>query len=220
MTQDFWIDRWNENKIGFHQEDINQHLITHFGELEALPGGRVLVPLCGKSRDMIWLRSRGVRVVGVELSRKAVEAFFEENSIAAAVSEEGPFVRYEADGIVLLCGDFFELRDTDIAGVTAVYDRAALIALPRELRVRYAQHLTSLLAPGAHMLLLTFEYPPEEMEGPAFSVDEREVEELFAGSFSIEHLSSNDVLNDEGNERFRERGLTKLVEKVYGMVRG
>lgn len=53
MNSKFWQQRWQEERIGFHKSDVNPELIKHFSAL-ALPfGSRVLVPLCGKSVDMV-----------------------------------------------------------------------------------------------------------------------------------------------------------------------
>jgi thiopurine S-methyltransferase len=217
MTSDFWLSRWDENKIGFHQSLINARLMEYADRIGVEAGARVFVPLCGKTLDMLWLRERGAAVVGVELSEKAVSAFFADHLLEPRISRTETFVRCEAHDIVLLCGDFFALRDSDVEGVTGVYDRAALIALPPELRRRYAGHMASLLAPGTRMLLLTIEYDQSQMDGPPFSVTEDEVRELYGENFSIEALSSADVLDQD--PRFAERGVTALTERAYGLVR-
>jgi thiopurine S-methyltransferase len=213
MQADFWRERWQLNQIGFHQPDTNPYLRTYWNQLDVAAGSPVFVPLCGKSRDMLWLRGQGHPVIGAEISELAVQAFFEENDLDATVSQHGRFNVYEAEGIRLFCGDFFDLTTADLQGARGVYDRASLIALPPEMRLRYARHMRSLLAPGARTLLISFEYPQHEMQGPPFSVDEAQVHEFYAKDCSIRLLHMADILEQE--QRFRERGVTRLQEKVF-----
>lgn len=212
MDRNFWLERWERNEIGFHQSDVNPHLRRFWHE--AAPGtGRVFVPLCGKSRDMLWLRDQGHPVLGVELSALAVRAFFDENGLAPAHGHRPGFESFEAAGIEILCGDFFSLGPADMADVTAVYDRAALVALPPELRARYAAHLGDILPSGTRVLLVTFDYDAAEMAGPPFAVSPAEVDALFAPFGPIRELARNDALAD--NPRFRERGATRIDEHVF-----
>ena len=167
---DFWHERWTLNQIGFHEGRPNAHLVREWPALGA--GRRVLVPLCGKSADLGWLASQGHEVVGVELSPVACAAFFAERNIVPTLGQEGPFNTYEGEGILLLQGDFFALEDSDF---DAVWDRAAMIALPPHVRGRYASHVQARLRPGGVGLLVTFAYDPTKKEGPPFSVPDDEV---------------------------------------------
>lgn len=168
MKAEFWLERWQRNEIGFHQGEINAHLQEFWGGLQLPAGSEVFVPLCGKSRDLLWLRAQGHRVLGVELSPLAVEDFFLENELKPQVRSHGIFDSWSCDGVTLLCGDFFELEAADLKGVAAVYDRASLVALPPEMRERYAQHLHRILPARVPMLLVTMDYPQAEMSGPPF----------------------------------------------------
>jgi thiopurine S-methyltransferase len=216
MHTDFWHERWQNKQIGFHQSEINLHLQQFWPALDGAGGGRVFVPLCGKSRDMLWLRAQGLDVVGIELSPSAVQAFFSENSLPVKISSNDRFSLFESDRIRIYCGDFFDLAATDLAGVNAVYDRASLIALPPEMRTAYADHMNELLGPGTKTLLIAFEYPQHEMAGPPFSVREKEVRELYGGHSAIEVLHLADILDQE--PRFRDKGLTSLQEKIYALT--
>lgn len=218
MEAQFWHNRWRDNLIPFHKERINHYLQKYFHTLKIGDGDDVLVPLCGKSVDMRWLRERGCTVTGVELSDIAVRDFFNEQGIVASRREVGAFQILEGEGIKLLCGDFFVLDTTHTANISAVYDRAALIALPPEMRVRYVDYLESLLAPEIPMLLLTFEYPTHEIDGPPFSVDEAQVRALYAGRREVTRLESLDRLEDE--PRLAERGMTQLVEHAFLLTAG
>jgi thiopurine S-methyltransferase len=212
MEPEFWHQRWASNQIGFHEDQVNAYLARHYAHLGLAPGETVFVPLCGKSVDLRWLAHQGAHVVGVELSPIAVESFFAEQGLTPQTSKEGAFAVWESGPIRLLCGDYFALAPADLAGAHIVYDRAALIALPPERRAEYVAHLDRLLPGARRTLLITLEYPQEQMQGPPFSVAEREVHSLFAGA-RIERLGGQDVLAD--NPRFRDKGLTRLLECAY-----
>ena len=213
MQADFWLERWKLNQIGFHEEVTNRHL-QEFWQGLAIPTTRkVFVPLCGKSRDMLWLRSQGYQVLGVELSLLAVKSFFAENNLVAEVTEQGNFQRWEADGLVILQGNFFDLSAADLSGCCAIFDRAALIALPVDMRQKYVEHLGKISAVSADTLLITLEYKIDEMQGPPFSVTDKEVNDLFAKTHTIQCLHKEDVLAQ--NEPFIARGLSYLNETVY-----
>jgi len=212
MEPQFWHERWTLNEIGFHQNHIHPQLIEHWPAL-GLAGGQVFVPLCGKSLDMAWLLRQGHAVLGVELSPLAVEDFFAEQALAFASRRDGDFQVYEGAGIQLLCGDFFALEAKHLAGVQAVYDRAALIALPCDLQARYAEHLLAILPKRPPIMLITFEYDPSEMDGPPFSTPTQTVEALFGQAYRIELLSSQDLLDESPG--LKSRGLSRLTEKAY-----
>ena len=73
-----WLDRWREDRIGFHEASVNRHLQNWFAKYSGNTGSRVFVPLCGKALDMLWIARQGFEVLGVELSEIAVEAFLDE----------------------------------------------------------------------------------------------------------------------------------------------
>lgn len=213
MKHDFWLERWERQEIGFHQDEINPHLVRHWPALNAAPGSAVFVPLCGKTQDMLWLRQQDLRVIGVELSPIAVEAFFAENGYTPHTSTTTNFQQCEADGIRILCGDFFELSSDDLVGVDTVFDRASLVALPPEMRQRYANHLLDILPAGAKILLITFEYDQTAMAGPPFAVTPAEVHALYAERAEVAKLETLDILAD--NPRFKARGLSELHENIF-----
>jgi len=216
MNPDFWHERWQRKEIGFHQQEINAHLQEFWPQLAVPASGQVFVPLCGKSRDLLWLRARGHAVLGVELSPIAVQDFFAENALTPQVTRQGAFERYEADGLAVLSGDFFNLTPALLLGVAGVYDRASLIALPPALRTRYAEQNAAILPAAAGTLLVSMEYPQNEMSGPPFAVREDEVRRLYEKRYTVTCLFSKDILAE--NPRFRERGLSALTEKVYRLA--
>ena len=213
MDTDYWCERWVRNETGFHQNEINPHLQRFWPELNLASGNRVFVPLCGKSRDMLWLREQGHEVVGVEICPLAVEAFFAENDLHTSVTKHATFSVYQTEGLRLYCGDFFQMTSEDMAGVSAVFDRASLIALPPSMRSAYAAHMQTILASGVNILLVTLDYPQHEMQGPPFSVKEPEVRALYEKRGEVRLLYSADILDKE--PRFRDKGITQLHEKVF-----
>ena len=213
MKHEFWLERWQKGEIGFHQPQFNSYLTQYWPELASAEGERVFVPLCGKSLDMLWLRQQGHDVVGIELSDQAVEAFWQENALDCCRETTGPFAAFRGEGITLLVGDYFQLTPGHLAGVTLVFDRAALIALPPEMRSSYVEQMAQLLPSGGQVLLVTMEYPQEEMAGPPFSVPEDEVRSLYSPHFEVNQLASTSTLDE--NPRFRQRGLTALQERVW-----
>jgi thiopurine S-methyltransferase len=226
VTPEFWHQRWQCGETGWHSADINRHLADYWPGLGVMADARVLVPLCGKSLDMLWLAGRGHRLLGVELSPIAVQAFFRENGLQPRVTDLAPlpFVRWAVDEIEVLVGDFFDLtpnllRDAGGRGLGAVYDRAALIALPPGQRGAYAAQLATLLRAAGDpetqpvSLLISLDYDQERMQGPPFAVSEAEVRESFGGEFVIDAPADFDALAE--NPRFAQRGLERLREQVY-----
>jgi thiopurine S-methyltransferase len=183
MDRDFWLRRWEDGAIGFHRSDVHPMLARHLGALALPEGARVFMPLCGRSLDMAWLRAQGHRVAGVELSAQAVEEFFDEHDLTPDVYRAGPLRRYATGGLDLFVGDLFDLTPEVLGPVDAVYDRAALVALPAPTRSRYAARLLA-LAHAAPQLLITFAYDPSAMDGPPFSVDAGEVREHYGARYA------------------------------------
>jgi len=183
--------------------------------LQVAQGSCVFVPLSGKSLDLCWLAEQGYSVLAVELIEKAVVDFFAEHQLKPDITQHGPFIRYSSGAITILCGDFFALTAEDLASVDAFYDRAALVALPEDLRCRYAAHLSQHLPKNCTGLLLTLYYPQAEMKGPPFSVPPKQVEQFFADTFTLERIGEHDVLGQEW--RYKDVGVTYLYEYAYSV---
>ena len=213
MQTDFWIQRWQANQIGFHQDQINPYLPACWPQMAVAAGARVFVPLSGKSLDMWWLRDQGHPVIGIELSPIAVSDFFSAAGVEPERSRSGNFDQCNSDGLTLLCGDFFALKRDQLADIAAVYDRAALIAMPPSMRPAYAGQMINILPANCPILLITMEYPAEQMQGPPFPVGEDEVRALFSAHYHIDRLAQTDILDQM--PRFRQRGITELTEKVF-----
>ncbi|MCE2503549.1 MAG: thiopurine S-methyltransferase [Chlorobi bacterium] len=211
MKVEFWQRIWEERLIPFHQTRINLRLKEAYADLRIPEGGLVFVPLCGKAYDMRWLALQGHPVLGVELSPIAVKEFFDEGGVKPVVRSDGRFERWSGRSVEILLGDFFDLDQDHLSEVRGFYDRAALIALPVDMRLGYTDKLKAALPNNVRGLLLTIEYDQSKMEGPPFSVPEDEVRSLFGPEFHIERWQAKDVREQS---RFRER-LSSLVEKVY-----
>jgi len=218
MQPDFWLRRWQNNQIGFHAATANAYLQQYWPELEVPRGAQVLVPLCGKSLDLMWLAGQGLRVLGVELVEQAVEDFFREQNLQPDIRQHGVFRIYQAGNVELWCGDIFALTADDLQGCTALYDRAALIALPPAMREGYAQQLTQLLPSGCRGLLVNLDYEQSQMDGPPFSVPDAEVQRLLT-EWDPQLLHLENGLKAEENWKFLQRGLQRLDEGVYRLER-
>lgn len=192
MEANFWHAKWANNEIGFHQDEVNPLLREHFDRLALAAGSRLFVPLCGKTRDIAWLLAAGYRVAGAELSRLAVEQLFAELGVAPQIEQAGPLIRFTAEDLDLYVGDIFELAAGELGQVDAVYDRAALVALPEAMRQRYADHLAA-LTDRARQLLIAYDYDQSLQNGPPFSVAADEVRHLYGPYYELALLASTEV---------------------------
>jgi thiopurine S-methyltransferase len=172
----FWHARWQEGRIGFHEGQPNSFLTTHHAWLAGCR--RVLVPLCGKTADLAFLASQGHAVVGVELVEDAVQQFFAEHGATPDVTRQRDLAIYAARSITIIAGDLFATTEAIVGAIDGIYDRAALIALPADLRPRYTAHLRALAPNARRELLVSLDYPEGAAEGPPFSVPEGEVRAL------------------------------------------
>ena len=189
MEHEFWHERWNRNEIGFHEAEANALMVAHLGALDLDPRARLFLPLCGKTRDIAWLLDKGYRVVGSELSETAIRQLFADLRIEPEVSEHGALRRFTAPDIDILVGDIFDVTADCLGPVDAVYDRAALVALPAPTRELYAAHVHAITG-GAPQLLICFEYDQAVMPGPPFSVDAAEVERVHGDRYAPTPLAS------------------------------
>ena len=211
MRPDYWHERWQEGRIGFHRAEANPLLIEHCAVFSQCT--RVLVPLCGKSVDLEWLVVHGFQVVGVELSELAAQAFFGERGLAPTRREHASFVVYEHGNLAIWVGDFFGMNVADVGRFDAVYDDAALIALPAEIRPSYASQLQKLIVPRAQLLLITLQF--DAPGGPPFSVSPEEVSELYAAASEVRRLAVLDARADTPDPI--ERGASYVHEIAYAV---
>jgi thiopurine S-methyltransferase len=217
LHHDFWHERWRTGQTGFHQSAVHPFLVRWWPSLDVPADARVYVPLCGKSLDMAWLADIGHGVVGSELSALAIEEFFAAAGLAARRTEVDGYIRHAAGAFEILEGDALALTRQVTGPLGALYDRAALVALPPDMREPYFATLAALLPRGAIGLLISFEYPQQMKEGPPFSVETAAITRLCDARFTLRELERVDVLAE--NPKFAELGIPALLEIAYALQR-
>jgi thiopurine S-methyltransferase len=217
MRPSFWHERWRDGRIGFHRDTPNPALTEWWSQITPHEDGAVLVPLCGKSRDMTWLAEHGHEVVGVEISPVAIDEFWIDSGGTPARSRLGLYQQSRAAGISLLEGSFFNLTPNQALPIGAFYDRASIIALPAELRPHYAAALARVIAPGVQGLMVTVNYDQTEIDGPPFALGPDAVRGLLGEDFHVEVLYSADAYDRASH--LAERGLSALSEHIMRLTR-
>ncbi|MBL4894346.1 MAG: thiopurine S-methyltransferase [Emcibacter sp.] len=192
MDAGFWIKKWEELDIAFHENEANPLLVKHFKELSLPPGSRLFIPLCGKTLDISWLLSKGYSVAGAELSEKAIGQLFADLEVVPKISKIGELKHYSAKNIDIYVGDIFNLTRSILGPVDGIYDRAALVALPEDTRRRYAKHLIE-LTDKSPQLLICFLYDQSLLDGPPFSITNEEVERHYGDKYDLNLIESKDV---------------------------
>lgn len=217
MDSEFWHARWKNDDIGFHQDRVHPMLEQHWSELSLVPDSRILVPLAGKSLDMVWLADQGYRVIGIELSERAAKAFFDEQGLSYTRERRGAFDCFVGERVELRVGDIFDMPAADLARMEGFYDRAALIALPADMRRRYVDHVIGGLRRGASGLLITFAYDQTLMDGPPFAVDDEDVGKLYGRFAHVDLLAER--RGAPQSEHLRAQGLADARDGIYRIVR-
>lgn len=217
MELSYWRSKWRKGNIGFHMENGYPGLAKHWNSLDFNDHSAVLVPLCGKSKDLIWLSEHCQKVVGVEISELAVEQFLDENSLRAKTSFFADFKIYQTKNIELWNGDFFKLPKKNLPTFDLVYDRAALVALPPDMRQRYAAKILNLISTNTQILLHHFEYQQREMAGPPFSVSVDEINKLYGHCFHLQILEKQD-LDINYYKKFQNQGLQSYFIEILSLL--
>ncbi|WP_133471620.1 thiopurine S-methyltransferase [Paraglaciecola marina] len=210
MEKEYWISKWQNKELGFHQPSVNPLLESHFSKLALEEGARIFIPLCGKTLDVGWLLSLGYQVVGIEMVESAVIQLFEELQVTPNIKTIGKLKCYRAGELEIYVGDIFDLTLDILGDVDAVYDRAALVALPEGLRKKYAVHLP-LITKHAKQLLISFVYDQNKMAGPPFSVDDNEVNNHYRVAYSLTLLADDKV-------KEAVKGNKDVLEKVWLLI--
>jgi thiopurine S-methyltransferase len=201
MDAEFWNDKWKKHDIGFHLSDVNSNLVKHFHTLSLSKNSRIFIPLCGKTQDIAWLLSKGMRVVGAELSETAIQELFGALKLVPEIKRVGKLKHFQAKNIDIFVGDIFELSQQLLGDVDATYDRAALVALPIEMRKKYSTLLKEITL-SASQLLISFEYDQTLRKGPPFSVNSNEINSYYQNFYAITLLESINMkgwLNIDGD---------------------
>ncbi len=211
MDASFWHRCWENNTIGFHQDSVHPFLTGYLAKHLSSEDKRVFVPLCGKSLDMFWLAER-LEVVGSELSDIACRDFFADQGIDCTPYQEGEHVCYQVENIALWQGDFFTLMPSSLGHFDWIYDRAAIIALPKELQQRYVKQLAAYITTNTKLMLITLEFPEDELSGPPFPVFKADIETLFSG-FKVNAVGERQLTNRQFAQRTFE--VSYLTERLY-----
>ena len=209
---EYWHNRWDTLQLGWHRDEFNDLLEKHWFSINPPKDCEVLVPLCGKSLDMVWLAKQGYKVVGLELVQQAIETFFLENNLDSSSIKAEKHTKYSSPPFTIYQGNIFDLQ-SGMVQADAWYDRAAMVALPNSVREQYVKQIYNQTKPGAVGLLITFSYPEEQMEGPPFSLPDHLVMEYFSNGFEVECLEKID-LEDE-----KDRGLSNVKSSVFKITR-
>lgn len=218
MDAEFWIKAWKEGRTNFHQSKYNDKLLEYFPGFQPQPAQNILVPLCGKTKDMVWLHYLKLNVHGIELHEEAVRSFFEENNlIPFNESKDEIFKNFQYQNICISCGDFFKLSDLEFYDY--IYDRASLVALPEDMRKNYSEVIKRSLKPGGKYLLIVYEYDQSKMEGPPFSVNEKEIQDLYCDTFEIRLVESLKPSNEGGRLSALNESLKQNVYILHKRVK-
>jgi thiopurine S-methyltransferase len=213
MQHDFWHQCWENNTIGFNQDDVHPFLIKHFAQFYTKELHTIFVPFCGKTIDMLWLQQFGT-IDGAELSQIACHDFYRDHNLSYQTQTfNEQLTVFNSKNITLWQGDIFNLTPQIINKTfDCIYDRAALIALPKLMRQQYVNHLKLWLTEGTQLFLVSLEYPATEMSGPPFSVPDSEVKQLFADC-DINLIDEIDLTG----KKFAQRlfNVTNLIERLY-----
>ncbi|WGL60982.1 thiopurine S-methyltransferase [Pigmentibacter sp. JX0631] len=194
MDKNFWLERWEKNNIPFHLEQTNPSLVKYQHLLTSIPKSNVFLPLCGKTLDIKWLLSKNLQVTGVELSEKAIVELFHDLGVIPKVTSIKDLKIYSAENLSIYVGNIFSLTADILGSIDYIYDRAALVALPKESREKYTSHLIK-ITKSAEQLLITYNYDQNLMEGPPFSLSQNEIFTHYAYIYNIYGLDSFDVPN-------------------------
>ncbi|WP_347988144.1 thiopurine S-methyltransferase [Methylomonas sp. AM2-LC] len=210
-----WLKFWLDQRTDFHQNNVNQLLIRFWPSFHTQPGSRVFIPLCGKSLDILWLAEQGYEVIGVELSPIAVKAFFRENHMQPSKRRMGKFTVWQQGKISILCGDYFALLPENLGVIDIVYDRAALTALPEDIRKHYVKHLRLIVPDAEQIFLLTAEDVEGTKEFSSNNEVDSEISSLYATEYNIEVAHTECVsVTDSANSELVER----IEYKVYQLT--
>ena len=203
MKATYWHQKWAAGDIGFHEAQANRLLVENIHHLNLSKGSRIFLPLCGKTRDIHWLMDQGFQIAGAELSETAIRDLFTDLQLTPTIQELGNLKHFSAENIDIFVGDIFELSQATLGKVDAIYDRAALVALPDTMRQAYSEHLIK-LCKNAPQLVITFEYDQRQMQGPPFSIGLSLMQQYYQQHYRIDGLATRDDILLKGKTNAKE----------------
>lgn len=121
----FWQRRSDPS---FHVSTPHKTLIKYYNQIiKDDLRKRVLIPLCGKSRDMVYLADQGHEVVGIEFSDVAVKSYFEESNLDYTKEVFKIFGVWKSKdfrkNITIYQGDFYKVKAKCLGLFDVVWDR-------------------------------------------------------------------------------------------------
>jgi len=192
----YWENRWATGQSQWHKNEVNPLFLKWFDECKGRRARgtmetdmRFLFPLCGKSRDLIWVYRKGYYVTGIEAVASVVDALYTEANI--------PYTKYyekEIDGWIyessgdnaklkVFCCDVFKMSMRLLRyPVDRVYDIKSYVAIEREDREKYIRIILSMVTSKFRYLLIAVQYDPTRFAGPPRHVDRAELTNLFKNS--------------------------------------
>ena len=209
---EFWQQRWSDGQTGFHLNDTHPDLHAFLPQLNLNIGDTVFVPLCGKTLDIGYLLAKGYRVVAVEMVEYAVKQLFNQLSMTPDIYQWKQGVCYRASGLTVYVGDYFDLRAKECSEACAVYDRAAMLAIPHKLQAQYCRHLSE-ITDHAKQLVITVEFDQDKVDGPPFTLSEKDIRRYYGESYHISRLNEVETIKEEA--RFEAMGLSSFMRRTY-----
>ncbi|MFN3852457.1 MAG: thiopurine S-methyltransferase [Spirosomataceae bacterium] len=209
MEASFWIKSWELGGFytSFHRRDIHPYVLEYMTPDE-IENKNILVPLCGKTLDMLYLAQYANKVIGVELVEEAIVQFFDENNLPYEMIDDETYV---SGNITLLKKDFMALTTEEIGQIDWIYDRASLVALPYEMRVDYLRAIDRLSDVGTKQLIITLEYFPLINSAP-FCIKPNEVDDYYGAGHIIKHVERPNLPN---HGMVRKWNLDYLIEHGF-----
>ena len=192
MEASFWYRSWELGGFhtSFHRKDIHPYVLKYMNPNE-IEGKNILVPLCGKTIDLMYLSQYANKVIGVELVEEAILQFFNENNLPLSQPDS---TTYTSGNITIYRLDFMCLTTEQIGPVDWILDRASLVALPYDMRMDYLATIERLSNVGTQQLVITLEYFPLIGSAP-FSITPNEVMEYYDRRHTIRHVEQPGLPN-------------------------
>lgn len=213
MEHAFWHDKWSRKEIGFHLSEAHPWLVRYVEDFPLSSDDVVFVPLCGKTLDIGFFLSQNVKVIANELSETAVAELFDDLDLTPAIESWGEGGKvYRSDNLIVYVGDFFQLSESELVDVTVVYDRAAIVALPLEMRGSYGKKISEVCG-QAKQIVMTLEYDQSVMSGPPFSVTRDEINSHYSHAYNIKEVIRKNIIEQE--PRFKQKGLSAFYQALY-----
>ncbi len=168
-----WENRYQVGDMPWDKGRAAPPLLELLGRLDAgmWGDGAILVPGCGLGHDVRALATLGNEVVGVDISRSAVER-----------AEDFPVIGRES----YEHADFLNPAWREGRSFSAMWEHTCFCAIPPTARGRYAEEAAGCLGAGGLMAGVFFLTPfdkGEEEEGPPFATSIEEVESCFSPWF-------------------------------------